>query len=105
MTKIALPAAFELLLAMPAANADELPPMDVMSPFDTPASVAERSPVPEPQSDASRRRGNDAGLENALAIPPASPPPFMDFATGIGHGEYRDDFAGGRREKKPHRGD
>jgi hypothetical protein len=104
MNKIALQAGFALLLAIPAARADQLPPMDVMSPFDTPASVAERSPVPEPQSEASRRQGNDVGVENALAAPP-TPPPFVDFATGIGHGDFRDDFAGRHREHKPPKGD
>lgn len=99
MRKIALPATFVLLLVSPA-HADTLYPMDVMGPFDTPASVAERIVQPLPSRDIGRYRGGGVGLENAGSRPAAIPETLVDLGGGGPRDRLLDEVASGRKERK-----
>jgi hypothetical protein len=80
MNKTALSAAVASALVISTATAGELPSMDVMNPWDTPASTADRiGPPPDPHDVGFRHA--DAGIENAAARAPEAlgPPPLLDL--------------------------
>ena len=72
MKHAALSAALASALVISAAGAGDLPPMDVMGPYDTPESASDRIVMPERASDAGVSRP-EAGVENTNAVPPEPP--------------------------------
>ena len=72
MKHAALSVALASALVFPAAGASDLPPMDVMGPYDTPESASDRIVMPEQAGDAGLPR-SEAGVENASAVPPEPP--------------------------------
>lgn len=90
-------------LAVEAAtvvSAKEFPPMDVMSPYDTPAAATGRITVPEPASEAGQQhpefaieRVNPAAVaEGVLGSPPGA---------GTGHHLEVGDLGGRDKPEKP----
>lgn len=79
------------------AVANEFPPMDVMSPYDTPAAAAERITIPEPASEAGQQHPE-------FAIERVNPTGVADTVIGSvpgAGGEHRVDVGdlGGGRDK------
>jgi hypothetical protein len=72
MNKSMLLAGISSVLAISSATAGDFPAMDVMGPYDTPATASSRIEVPQPVADFGLRH-TDTSIENASAAAPVLP--------------------------------
>ena len=72
MNKSMLLAGISSALAISTATAGDFPAMDVMGPYDTPATASARIEVPQPVADFGLGH-SDTSIENASAVAPELP--------------------------------
>jgi hypothetical protein len=105
MKPLAVLAAMPFALALAAAPARDLAPMDVMGPYDTPAAAADRIAIPDAVSDAGRQQSEVAIERVESAADPGFGVAELPGLEDDWHGKPGHDGEGHDKPEKPDDGD